>query len=93
MQSTFWLKMWCVPLMDAALSKELIAGTRRLAEVAAIRELKAMSPSSEYWLLLLGGDFYRFGVGTNWLGLISIEDVGYAPDKKQPLSEDEDGNG
>lgn len=90
MQSVFWLKVWCVPLTDPVISEQLIAGTRRLAEVATIRKLKDMGPQSDFWLSLLDGNVYQYGVETVWMGVVQIEDVGYAPEKRQELSEVED---
>jgi len=93
MQSIFWLKVWCVPLVDPVISEQLIAGTRRLAEVATIRKLKEMGPASDFWLSLLDGNVYQYGVETTWLGVVQIADVGYAPDKQQHLTEGEDASG
>jgi len=93
MQSIFWLKVWSVPLVDPVVSKELIAGTRRLAEVATVRILKEMSPVSDFWLSLLDGNVYQYGVETTWLGIVQIADVGYAPNKTVTVLEDEDDDG
>ncbi len=87
MQSILYLKIWCVPLVNPVVSEELIVGTRRLAEVAAIRKLNDMSPHPEYWVSLIEGNVYMYGVAVTWLGVMSIADVGYAPGKREDLSE------
>jgi len=91
MQSIFWLKVWCVPLINPVVSEQLTVGTRRLAEVATIRKLKDMGPQSDFWLSLLDGNVYQYGVESTFLGIVTLEDVGYAPEKRQTLSEVEDG--
>ena len=92
MQSIFWLKVWCVPLINPIISEELTVGTRRLAEVATIRKLKEQSPQSEFWLSLLDGNVYQYGVETTLMGIVTLTDIGYAPEKREQIREEnEDG--
>lgn len=79
MNSVYYLKIWAVPLKEAVLTTEFVAGSYPEAATSAMIRLEEYVQADGLWVELLDDDFYMYGVGEVWTGVFSLKVIGYAP--------------